>query len=379
MDKPLRKSSFDLQGLLACARGELFGPGNAQLPLPPMLMFDRITTITEDGGDDGKGQIVAEFDIHPDLWFFKCHFQGDPVMPGCLGLDALWQMVGFFLGWMGGVGRGRALGVDEVKFTGMVLPTAKKITYIVNLKRVIMRKLVLGIADGIMKVDGKVIYEAKDLKVGLFTDAAASHWPRNQRQLDARPSRLIAWAKSEGSALMQNEWSLPASASCPPSATMPQEVAVQLHACPFGHRRGARIISASASARQVHGKPEDQSRRDGGSPGPPFPGRRRGLLLGGDEPGHRRCRPGGKDLVSNPRTGLIVGSGGPSTKAIVQAADITRQNNCAQAHRASSRCPRRCRPPSAPIFRPGSRPRATIIPSLAPVRPRPTASAMPSS
>jgi 3-hydroxyacyl-[acyl-carrier protein] dehydratase/trans-2-decenoyl-[acyl-carrier protein] isomerase len=174
VDKPLRKSSFDKAGLLACARGELFGPGNAQLPLPPMLMFDRITSITEDGGEAGKGEVVAEFDISPDLWFFKCHFQGDPVMPGCLGLDALWQMVGFFLGWMGGIGRGRALGVDEVKFTGMVLPTAKKITYIVNLKRVIMRKLVMGIADGIMKVDGKVIYEAKGLKVGLFSEAAAA-------------------------------------------------------------------------------------------------------------------------------------------------------------------------------------------------------------
>ena len=174
MDQPLRKPNFDLQGLLACARGELFGPGNAQLPLPPMLMFDRITSITADGGEDGKGQVVAEFDINPDLWFFKCHFEGDPVMPGCLGLDALWQMVGFFLGWMGGLGRGRALGVDEVKFTGMVLPTAKKITYIINLKRVIMRRLVLGIADGIMKVDGKVIYEAKGLRVGLFTDAAAA-------------------------------------------------------------------------------------------------------------------------------------------------------------------------------------------------------------
>ena len=118
-----------MAGLLACARGELFGPGNAQLPLPPMLMFDRITTITENGGDAGKGEVVAEFDVNPNLWFFKCHFQGDPVMPGCLGLDALWQMVGFFLGWMGGLGKGRALGVGEVKFTGMVLPTAKKITY----------------------------------------------------------------------------------------------------------------------------------------------------------------------------------------------------------------------------------------------------------
>jgi 3-hydroxyacyl-[acyl-carrier protein] dehydratase/trans-2-decenoyl-[acyl-carrier protein] isomerase len=174
MDTAVRKSSFDLQGLLACARGELFGPGNAQLPLPPMLMFDRITSITADGGVAAKGEVVAEMDVHPNLWFFKCHFQGDPVMPGCLGLDALWQMVGFFLGWMGGLGRGRALGVGEVKFSGMVLPTARRITYMVDLKRVIMRKLVLGVADGLMKVDGKVIYEAKDLRVGLFTDAAAA-------------------------------------------------------------------------------------------------------------------------------------------------------------------------------------------------------------
>jgi 3-hydroxyacyl-[acyl-carrier protein] dehydratase/trans-2-decenoyl-[acyl-carrier protein] isomerase len=169
-----RPNSYDYEGLLACGRGELFGPGNAQLPLPPMLMFDRITQIDDNGGAFGRGQVRAELDVSPDLWFFKCHFQGDPVMPGCLGLDALWQMVGFFLGWMGGLGKGRALGVEEVKFTGMVLPTAKKITYIVNLKRVVMRKLVLGIADGIMKVDGKVIYEAKGLRVGLFTDAAAA-------------------------------------------------------------------------------------------------------------------------------------------------------------------------------------------------------------
>jgi 3-hydroxyacyl-[acyl-carrier protein] dehydratase / trans-2-decenoyl-[acyl-carrier protein] isomerase len=173
VDKPVRQSSFDLEALLACARGEMFGPGNAQLPLPPMLMFDRITHISDEGGTENKGQIEAEFDIHPDLWFFKCHFQGDPVMPGCLGLDALWQLVGFFLGWMGGVGKGRALGVGEVKFTGMVLPTAKKITYVINLKRVIMRRLIIGVADGIMKVDGKVIYEAKDLKVGLFIEETA--------------------------------------------------------------------------------------------------------------------------------------------------------------------------------------------------------------
>jgi 3-hydroxyacyl-[acyl-carrier protein] dehydratase/trans-2-decenoyl-[acyl-carrier protein] isomerase len=171
---PARKSSFDLQGLLACARGELFGPGNPQLPYPPMLMFDRITKIADSGGTANKGLIEAELDVKPDLWFFKCHFLGDPVMPGCLGLDALWQMLGFFLGWLGGLGRGRALGVGEVKFTGMVLPTAKKVSYLIDLKRVIMRRLVLGIADGIVKVDGNTIFEAKDLRVGLFTDAAAA-------------------------------------------------------------------------------------------------------------------------------------------------------------------------------------------------------------
>jgi 3-hydroxyacyl-[acyl-carrier protein] dehydratase / trans-2-decenoyl-[acyl-carrier protein] isomerase len=171
---PARKSSFDLQSLLACARGEMFGAGNAQLPLPPMLMFDRITKIFEQGGTHDKGIVEAEFDIKPDLWFFKCHFQGDPVMPGCLGVDAMWQLVGFFLGWLGGPGRGRALGVGEVKFSGMVLPTNKLVSYAIDFKRVIMRRLIMGIADGIMKVDGKVIYEAKDLRVGLFTDAAAA-------------------------------------------------------------------------------------------------------------------------------------------------------------------------------------------------------------
>jgi len=167
-----RKSSFDLQGLLACARGELFGEGNARLPLPPMLMFDRITRISERGGSQDKGEIEAELEVRPDLWFFKCHFQNDPVMPGCLGLDAMWQLVGFFLGWLGGLGRGRALGVGEVKFSGMVLPNAALVSYYIDLKRVIMRRLVVGVADGIMKVDGKIIYEAKDLRVGLFTEQA---------------------------------------------------------------------------------------------------------------------------------------------------------------------------------------------------------------
>ncbi len=165
-----RPSSFDLEGLLSCARGELFGEGNAKLPLPPMLMFDRITKISDQGGASGKGHMEAELDINPALWFFQCHFQGDPVMPGCLGVDAMWQMVGFFLGWMGGPGKGRALGVGEVKFSGMVLPANKLVTYCIDFKRVIMRRLVLGIADGIAKVDGKVVFEAKDLKVGLFTE-----------------------------------------------------------------------------------------------------------------------------------------------------------------------------------------------------------------
>lgn len=163
-----QKSSYTYDDLIACAKGTLFGPGNAKLPLPPMLMFDRITHVSLEGGAFGKGELVAEFDIKPDLWFFQCHFEGDPVMPGCLGLDAVWQLLGFYLGWTGALGSGRALGVGEVKFTGQVLPEAKKVTYRLNIKRVINRKLVLGIADGIVEVDGKVIYETTDLKVGLF-------------------------------------------------------------------------------------------------------------------------------------------------------------------------------------------------------------------
>ncbi|RLJ15885.1 3-hydroxyacyl-[acyl-carrier-protein] dehydratase FabA [bacterium endosymbiont of Escarpia laminata] len=164
-----KQPSFTRDELLACGRGEMFGPGNAQLPTPNMLMMDRIINISDEGGEFGKGEILAELDINPDLWFFDCHFPGDPVMPGCLGLDAMWQLVGFFLGWIGNPGHGRALGVGEVKFTGQVLPKAKKVTYHIDMKRVISRKLVLGVADGVMKVDGREIYTAKDLRVGLFT------------------------------------------------------------------------------------------------------------------------------------------------------------------------------------------------------------------
>jgi 3-hydroxyacyl-[acyl-carrier protein] dehydratase/trans-2-decenoyl-[acyl-carrier protein] isomerase len=163
-----QKHSYTFEDLIECAKGRLFGPGNAQLPLPPMLMLDRILKIDDKGGKYGKGEIVAEFDVKPDLWFFACHFKGDPVMPGCLGLDALWQLTGFFLGWLGAPGKGRALGVGEVKFTGMVTPTTKTVQYVVDLKRVILRRLKLAIADGVMKADGRVIYAATDLRVGLF-------------------------------------------------------------------------------------------------------------------------------------------------------------------------------------------------------------------
>ena len=163
-----QQSSYSYEELIECARGELFGPGNAQLPLPPMLMFDRITSIGSDGGSFDKGHLIAELDIHPGLWFFDCHFQGDPVMPGCLGLDAMWQLLGFFLGWSGGPGRGRALGCGEVKFTGQVLPSARLLTYRIDIKRLIMRRLVMGIGDAVMEVDGRQIYSGKDLRVGLF-------------------------------------------------------------------------------------------------------------------------------------------------------------------------------------------------------------------
>ncbi|MDG2461655.1 MAG: bifunctional 3-hydroxydecanoyl-ACP dehydratase/trans-2-decenoyl-ACP isomerase [Luminiphilus sp.] len=162
------QSQYNKEELLACGRGNLFGPGNAQLPVDNMLMVDRVTHISSDGGTMNKGELIAELDIHPDLWFFECHFPGDPVMPGCLGLDAMWQLVGFFLGWRGNPGRGRALGAGEVKFTGQILPSHSLVRYHIQMKRVIERKLVMGIADGSVSVDGQTIYTAHDLRVGLF-------------------------------------------------------------------------------------------------------------------------------------------------------------------------------------------------------------------
>ncbi|HWK54453.1 MAG TPA: 3-hydroxyacyl-[acyl-carrier-protein] dehydratase FabA [Hyphomicrobiales bacterium] len=162
------KSSYNREELLSCGHGRMFGPGNARLPIGNMLMVDRVVEISSTGGSEGKGHILAELDIHPDLWFFSCHFESDPVMPGCLGLDAMWQLVGFYLGWRGNPGKGRALGCGEVKFTGEILPTASKVQYELDIKRLIERKLVMGIADGQVSVDGKVIYTAKGLKVGLF-------------------------------------------------------------------------------------------------------------------------------------------------------------------------------------------------------------------
>jgi len=165
----MQKNSFTYEELIACGKGDLFGEGNAKLPLPPMLMFDRITKIDDNSGEFKKGIIKAELDISENLWFFDCHFQGDPVMPGCLGLDAMWQLVGFFLGWTGEPGKGRALGVNSVKFTGEVLKQVKMATYEINMKRILKKEgTTVGLANGILMADGKVIYRAENLKVGLF-------------------------------------------------------------------------------------------------------------------------------------------------------------------------------------------------------------------
>lgn len=168
------KYSYSREELLSCGRGELFGPGNAQLPLPPMLMMDRVNRISEDGGEFGKGYVIAEFDVNPDLWFYDCHFLGDPVMPGCLGLDAMWQLIGFYLAWRGGQGQGRALGVGKVRFSGQVKRENRLVTYYIHIKRLFTRKLQMGIADATMDIDGNRIYQAEDLKVGLFVPSPAT-------------------------------------------------------------------------------------------------------------------------------------------------------------------------------------------------------------
>ncbi len=163
-----RQTSFTYEEILTCSNGDMFGPGNAQLPLPPMLMFDRITEVSEDGGEFGKGHIRAEFDIHKDLWFFPCHFKGDPVMPGCLGLDALWQLTGFYLGWLGEPGKGRAIATGEVRFSGMITPETRLVEYGVDFKRVMRGRMVLGIAEGWVKADDAVVFTAKGLRVSLL-------------------------------------------------------------------------------------------------------------------------------------------------------------------------------------------------------------------
>ena len=169
----IAKDNYDKQELLSCSEGELFGDSNGRLPTPNMLMFDRINHISNEGGEFNKGKIIAELDIDPSLWFFDCHFKGDPVMPGCLGLDAMWQLVGFFLLWINNTGRGRALGSGEVKFTGQVLPTAKKVTYEIDMRRILKQKLVVGIGNGTMAVDERIIYTVKGLRVGLFSETSS--------------------------------------------------------------------------------------------------------------------------------------------------------------------------------------------------------------
>src|ERR1700754_2033222 len=320
-----RRNGYEYEDLLACGRGEMFGPGNAQLPLPPMLMFDRISEISETGGEYGKGLVRAELDVKPDLWFFGCHFKNDPVMPGCLGLDALWQMVGFYLGWVGGEGRGRALGLGELKFSGQVLPNARKVVYNIDIKRVMRSKLVLGVADGWLSMDGEIIYRAKDLKVGLFKQDAAQQAALNncsdrqngfrddddqhtkeQRQGEAIMRRVVVTGMGIVSSIGNNT----------------QEVLASLHEAKSGITRADKYAEMGFRS-QVQGAPTL-------NPADVIDRRAMRFLAEGAAWNHVAMDQAIQDAglepseVSNPRTGIIMGSGGPSARTIVEAADITR-------------------------------------------------------
>ena len=295
-----QKHSYSFEDLIECAKGHLFGPGNAQLPLPPMLMFDRIVKIDDTGGNFGKGEIVAEFDIKPDLWFFACHFKGDPVMPGCLPLDALWQMLGFFLGWMKAPGRGRALGVGEVKFTGMIVPTVKKLTYHVHLKRVVLRKLVLGIADGFVHADGKPVYEVSGLKVGLFQDAALPRRPADMKRVVVTGLGVVSSIGNNAAEVTQSLKDGKSGIEFVPQYRelgFRSQVAgtLKLNVEELVDRRLMRFMGNGAAYAYLAMK---EAIADAG-------------LSDGE--------------ISNERTGLVAGSGGPTTGAIVQAAITTKE------------------------------------------------------
>ena len=308
-----RRSNFEYEDLLACGRGELFGEG-PQLPLPPMLMFDRISEIAEVGGEYGKGLVRAVLELKPDLWFFPCHFKGDPVMPGCLGLDALWQLLGFFLGWLGSPGKGRALGMGEIKFSGQVLPTMKNIVYGIDIKRVMRSKLVLGIADGWLSADGSVIYRALDLKVGLFNntateaDEAVIGRPQCSDGIEARRHDEARGRHRDGHRLVHRQQHAGSAGVAARSKV--------------GHRRADKYAELGFRC-QVHGAPTLD-------PSEAVDRRAMRFLGGGAAWNHVAMEQAIRDAglteteISNERTGIIMGSGGPSTRTIVEAADIAR-------------------------------------------------------
>ena len=307
-----RRSIFEYEDLLACGRGELFVQG-PQLPLPPMLMFDRISEIAEVGGEYGKGLVRAVLELKPDLWFFPCHFKGDPVMPGCLGLDALWQLLGFFLGWLGAPGKGRALGMGEVKFSGQVLPSMKKVVYGLDIKRVMRSKLVLGIADGWLSADGSVIYRALDLKVGLFHDAP----PQSERSLNGRRSERDEIDEAKMRRVVVTGMGIVSSIG-----NNTQEVLASLREARSGVVRTEKYAELGFRC-HVHGAPTLD-------PSESVDRRAMRFLGGGAAWNHvameQAIRDAGLEAneVSNERTGIIMGSGGPSTRAIVEAADTAR-------------------------------------------------------